>query len=86
MSRLMVFSGNANPELASEIARTLGIPLGDALVSLFSDGEINIEVRENVRGHDVFVVQPTRAPTNRCLLHTSPSPRDGLLSRMPSSA
>ena len=46
MSRLMVFSGNANPELASEIARTLGIPLGDALVSLFSDGEINIEIRE----------------------------------------
>ena len=59
MSRLMVFSGNANPELATEIARTLGIPLGDALVSLFSDGEINIEIRENVRGNDVFVVQPT---------------------------
>jgi ribose-phosphate pyrophosphokinase len=64
----MVFSGNANPELATEIARTLGIPLGDALVSLFSDGEINIEIRENVRGHDVFVVQPTSAPTNRHLM------------------
>ena len=49
VARLMVFSGNANPELANEIARTLGIPLGDALVSLFSDGEINIEIRENVR-------------------------------------
>ena len=68
MARLMVFSGNANPELANEIARTLGIPLGDALVSLFSDGEINIEIRENVRGHDVFVVQPTCAPTNRHLM------------------
>ena len=68
MSRLMVFSGNANPELATEIARTLGIPLGDALVSLFSDGEINIEIRENVRGNDVFVVQPTSAPTNRHLM------------------
>ena len=68
MARLMVFSGNANPELANEIARTLGIPLGDALVSLFSDGEINIEIRENVRGHDVFVVQLTCAPTNRHLM------------------
>jgi len=68
VSRLMVFSGNANPELATEIARTLGIPLGDALVSLFSDGEINIEIRENVRGNDVFVVQPTSAPTNRHLM------------------
>jgi ribose-phosphate pyrophosphokinase len=68
VARLMVFSGNANPELATEIARTLGIPLGDALVSLFSDGEINIEIRENVRGHDVFVVQPTSAPTNRHLM------------------
>ena len=68
MARLMVFTGNANPELGNEIARTLGIPLGDALVSLFSDGEINIEIRENVRGHDVFVVQPTSAPTNRNLM------------------
>lgn len=68
MARLMVFTGNANPELGNEIAKTLGIPLGDALVSLFSDGEINIEIRENVRGHDVFVVQPTSAPTNRNLM------------------
>jgi ribose-phosphate pyrophosphokinase len=64
----MVFSGNANPELANEIARTLGLPLGNAGVSLFSDGEINIEIRENVRGNDVFVVQPTCAPTNRNLM------------------
>ncbi len=68
MARLMVFSGNANPELANEIARTLGTPLGNAGVSLFSDGEINIEIRENVRGNDVFVVQPTCAPTNRHLM------------------
>ena len=68
MARLMVFSGNANLELANEIARTLGIPLGNAGVSLFSDGEINIEIRENVRGNDVFVVQPTCAPTNRHLM------------------
>jgi len=68
VARLMVFSGNANPELANEIARTLGLPLGNAGVSLFSDGEINIEIRENVRGNDVFVVQPTCAPTNRNLM------------------
>jgi len=68
VARLMVFSGNANPALANEIARTLGIPLGNAGVSLFSDGEINIEIRENVRGNDVFVVQPTCAPTNRHLM------------------
>ena len=68
MARLMVFTGNANPALANEIARTLGIPLGNAGGSLFSDGEINIEIRENVRGNDVFVVQPTCAPTNRHLM------------------
>ena len=68
MARLMVFTGNANPALANEIARTLGIPLGNAGVSLFSDGEITIEIRENVRGNDVFVVQPTCAPTNRHLM------------------
>mgnify|MGYP003700488529 CR=1 FL=1 len=64
MANLMVFSGNANPELASEIARYLGVSVGNALVSKFSDGEINIEINENVRGHDVFVIQPTCAPTN----------------------
>ena len=68
MANLMVFSGNANPELANEIARFLGLQLGDALVSQFSDGEINIEIRENVRGRDVFVVQPTCAPTHKNLM------------------
>jgi ribose-phosphate pyrophosphokinase len=68
VANLMVFSGNANPELANEIARFLGLPLGDALVSQFSDGEINIEIRENVRGRDVFVVQPTCAPTHKNLM------------------
>ena len=68
MSRLMVFSGNANPALAQDIARKLGTPKGNAVVSLFSDGEINIEINDNVRGHDVFIVQPTCAPTNRNLM------------------
>ncbi|WP_299771880.1 ribose-phosphate pyrophosphokinase [uncultured Pseudoteredinibacter sp.] len=60
----MVFTGNANPELAKKIVSRLGIPLGDATVSQFSDGEIAVEINENVRGRDVFVVQSTCAPTN----------------------
>ena len=64
----MVFSGNANPELAKEITRFLGIPLSDAVVSQFSDGEINIEICENVRGRDVFIVQPTCPPTHKYLM------------------
>jgi len=68
VANLMVFSGNANPELATEIAYNLGVPVGDALVSHFSDGEINIEIHENVRGQDVFVIQPTCAPTNKNLM------------------
>ncbi|HLS97245.1 MAG: ribose-phosphate pyrophosphokinase [Porticoccaceae bacterium] len=65
---MMVFSGNANRELAEEIARNLFVPLGNATVSQFSDGESNIEICENVRGQDVFVVQPTCAPTNNHLM------------------
>lgn len=68
MANLMVFSGNANPELANEIARYLSVPTGNALVGRFSDGEINIEIQENVRGQDVFVVQPTSSPTNDNLM------------------
>ncbi len=68
MANLMVFSGNSNPELAKEITRHLGLPLGNVSVGVFSDGEINIELLENVRGKDVFVVQPTCAPTNRNLM------------------
>lgn len=68
MANLMVFSGNANPELAEEIARSLCVPLSKATVSQFSDGEINVEILENVRGRDVFVVQPTCAPTNKNLM------------------
>jgi ribose-phosphate pyrophosphokinase len=63
-SKLMLFSGNANPKLSRDIAAYLKIPLGQAMVGQFSDGEIQIEILENVRGRDVFVVQPTCAPTN----------------------
>ncbi len=60
---LMVFSGNANLPLASDIARELGVPLGQAIVGRFSDGEVMVEIMENIRARDVFVIQPTCAPT-----------------------
>jgi ribose-phosphate pyrophosphokinase len=64
----MVFTGNANPKLAASVAQHLNIPLGQASVSRFSDGEIMIELLENVRGKDVFVLQSTCAPTNDNLM------------------
>ena len=63
-SNLMVFSGNAHPRLAQNMADYLNVSLGKALISRFSDGEVQVEVQENVRGKDVFVVQPTSMPTN----------------------
>ena len=63
-SSIMLFSGNANPVLAQEIAGYLKLPLGQALVSRFSDGESQVEIHDNARGRDVFVIQPTCAPTN----------------------
>lgn len=65
---MMVFTGNANPALAEEVANNLGIPLGRADVGRFSDGEISLEILENVRGRDVFVLQPTCYPTNESLM------------------
>jgi len=61
---MMVFSGNANRPLAKDIARYLNIPLGKAFVGSFSDGEIQVELAEHVRGRDVFIIQPTCQPTN----------------------
>ncbi len=65
---LAIFTGNANPKLAEDVARYLGLPMGRALVGRFSDGEVNVEILENVRGLDVFVIQPTCAPTNDNLM------------------
>ncbi len=65
---MMVFTGNANPDLARRVVRQLHIPLGDASVSRFSDGEVSVELNENVRGKDVFIIQPTCAPTNDNLM------------------
>jgi len=64
----MVFTGNANPELAGKVAAQLHIPLGDIDVNKFSDGEIAVEINENVRGADVFIMQPTCQPTNDNLM------------------
>jgi ribose-phosphate pyrophosphokinase len=61
---LKIFSGNSNPALAQAIVRYMGIPLGSAMVNSFSDGEIQVEFRENVRGMDVFVIQSTCRPVN----------------------
>jgi len=67
-SRLMVFAGNANPELAIRIAEILGTGLGKIGVETFSDGEICVEILENVRGRDVFIIQPTCSPCNDHLM------------------
>ena len=64
----VLFTGNANPALAREIASQLGVELGQALVGRFSDGEVRVEVRQNVRARDIFVIQPTCAPTNENLM------------------
>ncbi|HCS26688.1 MAG TPA: ribose-phosphate pyrophosphokinase [Spongiibacteraceae bacterium] len=71
MSKMMIFTGNANPELARKVVNHLHIPLGDATVDKFSDGEIMVEINENVRGADVFILQPTCAPTNDNLMEVA---------------
>jgi len=67
-NHLLIFSGNANRKLAGDICRFLKVKLADASVDRFSDGEIHVKINENVRGHDVFVVQPTSAPSNENLM------------------
>jgi ribose-phosphate pyrophosphokinase len=68
MQALKLFSGNAAPQLAENVAHNLGIELGKAHVGRFSDGEVNVEIGENVRGCDCFVLQPTCAPANDHLM------------------
>ncbi len=65
---MAVFAGNSNPALAHDIARHLTVPLGRANVGRFSDGEVTVELMENVRGRDVFIVQPTSPPANDHLM------------------
>lgn len=68
MDDLKIFSGNANKPLAEKICYYLGIPLGEAAIGRFSDGEITVEVKENVRGKDVYVIQPSCTPVNENLM------------------
>jgi ribose-phosphate pyrophosphokinase len=68
LSNVMVFTGNANPKLAHEVAERLQVPVGNAVVSTFSDGEITVEIKQNVRGGDVFIIQSTCNPTNRSIM------------------
>ena len=68
VENMILFTGNANPGLASEMAHRIGIGLGHAQVGQFSDGEVNVEIMENVRDRDVFVIQPTCAPVDRNLM------------------
>jgi len=68
MDRMMVFAGNANPRLAQDVVKHLNLSLGRAIVGKFSDGEVMVEVMENVRGKDVFVLQSTCQPTNDNLM------------------
>ncbi|MCY4177358.1 MAG: ribose-phosphate pyrophosphokinase [Endozoicomonadaceae bacterium] len=68
MSKIMAFTGNANPDLFHKVIDHLHVPMGKAHVGRFSDGEIAVEIKENVRGKDVFVIQPTSAPTNDHLM------------------
>ena len=65
---MMIFAGNANPQLAQDVVNNLNIPLGKAIAGRFSDGEIQVEILENVRGRDVFILQSTCAPTNDNLM------------------
>ena len=62
---LDIFTGTANPELADEVSKILGIKISDADVGYFSDGELRVEIEENVRGHDTFIIQSTCSPTNK---------------------
>jgi ribose-phosphate pyrophosphokinase len=68
MGGYMIFSGTANPELSNEIVKYLEVPLCKATINRFSDGEINVQIAESVRGKDVFIIQPTCAPANDNLM------------------
>ncbi|MCK4519562.1 MAG: ribose-phosphate pyrophosphokinase-like domain-containing protein, partial [Candidatus Omnitrophica bacterium] len=68
MDKMVIFSGTANKKLAEKISKSLKIKLGKLAVNRFSDGEIGVKVYENVRGKDVFVIQPTCSPVNENLM------------------
>src|SRR5947209_12586399 len=67
-ARLKIFAGNSNRSLAEEICRSIGVPLGEATVTAFPDGESFVKINENIRGADVFIIQSTCPPTNHNLV------------------
>ncbi|MGD9504189.1 MAG: ribose-phosphate diphosphokinase [Syntrophobacteraceae bacterium] len=67
-SRIKIFAGNSNPALVRAVSEAMDLPVGEALVSEFSDGEVRVEIHENVRGEDAFVIQSTCRPVNRSLM------------------
>src|SRR6185369_11439427 len=67
-SEMKIFSGSAHRELAQRICASVGVPLGDATVSSFPDGETYVKINENIRGRDIFIVQPTCPPTNQNIM------------------
>ena len=91
---MKIIACNSSKSLAEKISKHIDVPLADASVRTFNDREIFVEINENIRGEDVFIIQSTSHPANdhlmelliTCLLYTSPSPRDTTASRMPSSA
>ena len=68
MNNRVVFTGNSNPKLAEKVAENLGVKLGSMKVGSFSDGEINVEINENVRGKDTFIIQSTNHPAEKNLM------------------
>ena len=68
MSTFKLFGGSANPEFARKVGEYLSMPVSDATLNKFSDGEISVQITESVRGQDVFIIQPTCAPTNDNLM------------------
>ena len=68
-----IFTGTANPELASEVSGILGKKISEADVGYFSDGEIKVQIKGNVRGHDTFILQSTCAPSNKNLMDLNPN-------------
>ena len=67
LNNIKIFAGNANPDLAKKVCDYLSIPLGNAIVGRFPDGEIDVKVNEDVRGSDIFIIQPTCPPVNENL-------------------
>ena len=66
--KLDIFTGTSNPDLAEEVSKMLGIKISAADVGYFSDGELKVEIEENVRGHDTFIIQSTCSPTNKSVM------------------